>query len=263
MSLPDYEYHGLLASTWDLWRDDTANWSDRHFFLTLIERFGQPVLDLGCGTGRLVLDYAKLGIDIDGIDNSPEMLDICRAKAQKLGVAPALLERSLESLDLPRRYRTILGPSSVMQLCLTEGLASTLRRVIEYIEPGGAFVTPFGFAWREGDPLDTGWQLLFEKVRPEDGAIVRSWTHEWHEPAKQLWHAEQRFEVELGGKVIAREQHRRSPQGRWYRQQQVVRCFRDAGFADVQLFHEFDITVPAREGDRLFSVLGIKPLRPL
>lgn len=220
------------------------------------------MLDIGCGTGRLVLDYAKLGIDVDGIDNSPQMLAICRDKARKLGVAPAWLERNLESLDLPRRHRTILGPSSVMQLCLTEELSITLRRVFDFLEPGGAFVTPFGFAWREGDPLDTGWQLLFEKVRPEDGAIVRSWTHEWHEPAKQLWHAEQRFEVERDGKVVAREQHRRSPQGRWYTQEQVIRCFREAGFGDVQLLHEFDFDQPARPEDRLFSALGVKPTSP-
>jgi len=41
----------------------------------VIAQAGQPVLDVGCGTGRLLLDYMQQGIDVDGMDNSPEMPD--------------------------------------------------------------------------------------------------------------------------------------------------------------------------------------------
>jgi ubiquinone/menaquinone biosynthesis C-methylase UbiE len=102
-----------------VWRDDTAHWSDRFFFLDVIGQYGEPVLDIGCGTGRLLLDYLAQGIDIDGVDNSGEMLAICRTKAQRQGMpAPALYQQRMEQLKLPRSYRTILGPSSVLQLRL-------------------------------------------------------------------------------------------------------------------------------------------------
>src|SRR4030065_1563550 len=94
----DYEYHGLLAETWDLLRGDTSNWEDRFFYLELIEKYGQPVLDVGCGTGRLLLDYLAQGIDIDGVDNSPEMLALCRRKAHRLGLQPTLHEQYVEAL---------------------------------------------------------------------------------------------------------------------------------------------------------------------
>jgi ubiquinone/menaquinone biosynthesis C-methylase UbiE len=253
------DYVGLLASTWDLWRDNTADWDDRVFFLDIVRRYGQPALDVGCGTGRLVLDYLAQGIDIDGLDNSPEMLAICESKAKRMGLSPTLYLQRMETADLPRTYRTILAPSSTLQLLTDPDVArTTLHRLCSYLQPGGAFVTSFAFEWREGDPLDTGWELLFEKRRPEDGATVRSWTREWHEPAQQLWHAEQRFEVELGGKVIQAEQQRRSPEGRWYTQAQAVQLFRDAGLADIQLYHEFTRD-PAQQGDRLFCALGVKP----
>src|SRR5579864_3125227 len=119
MAQPGYEYWGLKASTWDLLRGDNPEWHDRDFFLDVIRRSGEPALDVGCGTGRLLLDYLGEGIDIDGVDNSPEMLAACRDKARRAGLEPRLFEQAMQSLDLPRRYRTMIVPACSFQL-LTE-----------------------------------------------------------------------------------------------------------------------------------------------
>lgn len=249
----------MVATTWDLHRDNTETWTDRVFFLEIVRKYGQPVLDVGCATGRLLLDYLAQGIDIDGVDNSPELLDICRAKAQAQGLTATVYQQRMETLDLPRKYCTILGPSSVFQLVTDADTArQTLNRFFAHLESGGAFVTSFSFDWREGEPLDSGWQPHFEKIRPEDGATVRSWVREWQEPDQQLWHAEQRFEVEKNGTVIEREHQTRSPEGRWYTQPQVKELFQAAGFVDIQFFHEFTLE-PALPDDRLFCALGVKP----
>ncbi|MCW5941296.1 MAG: class I SAM-dependent methyltransferase [Fimbriimonadaceae bacterium] len=253
-----YDYHGLLASTWDLARGDTSNWSDRHLFVDLIRRFGEPVLDIGCGTGRILLDLRALGMDAEGVDNSPEFLDLCRAKATAQNIEVEVYEQRMEELDLPRRFRTILAPSSALQL-LTDPpvFREALRRFFDHLLPGGALVASFAFEWRPGDPLDTGWELLFDKTRPEDGATVRSWTREWRDPEARLWHTEQRFEVELEGEVVQTEFHRRSPEGRWYGQIEVREVFAEAGFTDVRLLHEFTHE-PARPDDRLFCAVAVR-----
>src|SRR2546429_2167676 len=153
----DYEYHGLLAECWDLLRGDTSGWSDRAFFREAIGRYGQPVLDVGCGTGRLLLDYMGEGIDIEGVDNSPEMLSICRRKADAAGLTPRLFEQNMEELDLPRRYRTILVPSSSLQLVIEPDAADrAMKRLSAQLAPDGALVAPFMAVWREGEPLESG-----------------------------------------------------------------------------------------------------------
>src|SRR5437016_1597312 len=103
MTEQNYEYRGLKASTWDLSRGDTSSWTDRAYYLDVARKFGDPVLDVGCGTGRILLDFLAQAIDIDGVDNSPEMLDICRDKARQAGLSPTLYQQHMESLDLPRR----------------------------------------------------------------------------------------------------------------------------------------------------------------
>jgi SAM-dependent methyltransferase len=257
--LPDYDYYGLLAETWDLWRDNTENWSDSLLYLKIVQRFGEPVLDVGCGTGRILLDYLAKGVDVHGVDNSPEFLEICREKATAKHLSPTLYLQILETLSLPRAYRTILGASSVLQLITdTEATQNVLHKILDHLEQGGAYIGSFAFEWREGDPLDTGWELLFEKPRPEDGANVRSWTHEWHEPSKRLWHSEQRFEVTLQGEVLAEEHHVRSPEGLTYTQEQAIQLYKQVGFQHIQVFHEFT-EEPALPEDRLFCVQGIKP----
>ena len=106
MNSENYEYRGFLASAWDLLRGDTSDWPDRAFYRDIILQYGQPALDIGCGTGRLLLDYLAAGIDIDGVDNSPEMLAICKESAEA-GLHPTLFQQNMEALT----YREDIAPS--------------------------------------------------------------------------------------------------------------------------------------------------------
>jgi SAM-dependent methyltransferase len=239
---------------------DTTGWPDRVVFRDVVERSGAPVLDLGCATGRLLLEYLGDGIEVVGVDASPAMLDLVRAKAHRLGLAaPPLYHQRIEKLSLPLTFRTILAASSALQLVTDPAAADeAARRVFDHLQPGGTFAGSFAFDWRPGEPLDTGWELLFEVPRPDDGAVVRSWTRERRDPEQQLWHAEQRFEVELDGAVIESEHHQRSPEGRWYRQDQARSLLGSAGFVDIELFHGFTHDAADPE-DRLFWFTAVRP----
>ena len=255
----EYEYHGLMAETWDLFRGDTSQWQDRFFYLECIEKYGQPVLDVGCGTGRLMLDYLALGIQIDGVDNSPEMLSMCSQKASLLGLCPNLHEQGMEMLALPRLYRTILVPSSSFQLLLdVEQARRAMRRLYEHLLSGGALVMPFMLLWQPGDPVEnTTWELVAEKTRPSDGTVFRKWSRARYDPIQQLEHTEDRYDKLVNGRVIKQEHHKRSPATRWYTQVQAAELYRQAGFAHVEVLHGFTLE-PVLADDTLFTVIGVK-----
>ena len=253
----DHEYQGLVAATWDAFRGDTSGWPDRRFYLEAIGRYGQPALDVGCGTGRLLLDYVSIGIDIDGVDVSPEMLELCREKASRAGIVADLFEQRMEELDLPRRYRCILVPSSSFQLLLDPATAAeAMRRLRAHLEPGGALVMPFMTLWRPGEPLETEWTK--EVVRPEDGATLRRHSHARFEPATGLEHTDERYEVLRGGEVVASEHHVRSPATRSYTQEDAIGLYERSGFDQVKLYGEF-VWEPARPDEAVFCVVGCRP----
>jgi SAM-dependent methyltransferase len=254
---PSYEYYGMMAEFWDLIRGDTSNWEDRFFFLDVVKKFGQPVLDVGCGTGRILLDFMQQGIDIDGVDNSPEMLERLRQKAEKLNLHPSVYHQEMERLDLPRKYRTILVPSSSFQLLLDKKLPPiAIRHFYEHLLPDGVLAMPFMTLWKEGDPLES--DFTREAIRPDDGATVRRWQYARYDPGTELEHSIDRYEIIQNGQVIASEEHHQSPATRSYSQQQATDLYRKAGFTNIQALHEFTFE-PALPQDTTFSVLGFKP----
>lgn len=256
MTLPEYEYKGLMAEAWDVLRGDTSNWEDRFFFLESISKFGQPVLDVGCGTGRLLLDFLQQGIDIDGVDNSPEMLAICHQKAERLGLQPAIYEQYVEQLDLPRRYQTILIPSSSLQLVIEpKHVLQALERLHAHLLPGGLLLAPIMTLWKEGDPLETEWEK--SAVRERDGVEFRRVSWARYDPATELEHTKDLYQKIVDGQVVAEEQHQRSPATRSYTQGQITAIFEQAGFEELHLYSEFTFD-PVKPEDKVFVIRGRK-----
>ena len=256
MSLPDYEYKGLMAQAWDVLRGDTSKWPDRFFYLELIERFGQPVLDVGCGTGRLLLDYLVQGIDIEGVDNSPDMLGLCRRKATSLGLAPTLYEQYLETISLPRQYRTILIPSSTLQLVIEPAMVTqALERLADHLVPGGVVVAPFMRLWTADDPLSGEWEQT--GVRAEDGATLRRVSRSWHAAGSDIEHTEDHYRLLIDGEVLAEEVHRRSPATRSYTQAQARSIFENSDFNPVEMYSHFTFE-PVKADDTIFTIVAHK-----
>jgi SAM-dependent methyltransferase len=262
----DYEYRGLVAQSWDLLRGDTSAWPDRLFYRALIEQQRGPALDVGCGTGRLMLDYLAAGLDVDGVDNSPDMLALCRTKAaaMDLEVEGRLFLQEMETLTLSRRYATIFVPSSSFQL-LTDLAAAdrAMRRFYEHLAPRGMLVMSIMSKLWRGRPTPpqmqwSDWRKLAERRREEDSATVRRWIRTRYDHENQLEHEENRYEVLRDDIIIQSENHRRSPAVRWYSQSQVIAAYERAGFTDVKATSGFTFE-PASPEDTTFCVIGARP----
>ena len=134
--------YAALARYYDLENADFTE--DLDFWIELAEEFGGPVLELGCGTGRVLLNLARRGHAVTGIDNAPEMLDRLRAKLEAasgrhLAAPPSIVQAGMEDFDLPGSFGLAIMPfNTFMHLQTQEAQLAVLGRIRKHLAPGGA-----------------------------------------------------------------------------------------------------------------------------
>ena len=112
---------------------------------------GQPALDVGCGSGRLLVRWVADGLDVDGVDVSADMIEACRVAARRVGCEPGLYVQPTHRLDLQRRYHAIIS-------CGAFGLGGSraddmegLRRLRAHLLPGGVLALDYEVGEFEDD----------------------------------------------------------------------------------------------------------------
>ena len=100
------------------------------------------VLELGCGTGRVLIPTARMGKKITGVDSSPRMLERCRAQLtrepREVQDRITLVNADMRSLDLNRRFSIITLPFRPFQhLISVEDQLAALGSIHRHLEPGG------------------------------------------------------------------------------------------------------------------------------
>ena len=122
----DVECAAYLADV-DVWRE-------------LAEETSGPILDLGCGTGRVALDLASRGHDVTGIDTDPELVEALRVRARERGLQVDALPGDARSFELERSFALVISPMQVVQLLGgPDGRRSMFAAVRRHLDVGGTF----------------------------------------------------------------------------------------------------------------------------
>lgn len=171
-----------MASIYDAWADvyDSVYSyvrDDIPFYVDEALAAGGPVLELGCGTGRVTIPIAAAGVDIIGVDSSPAMLAVARRKAAALPQAERLrfVEGDMRDLGLGQKFSLVIIPfRGFLALMTVEDQMSALTSISSHLAPGGrlvfdVFVPDLDMLVQEGDTPyhlrdvvapDTAWRLV-------------------------------------------------------------------------------------------------------
>lgn len=111
---------------------------DEEFYLDLAQNADGPVLEVGCGTGRIYLDLLRAGVDAYGIDISESMLETLREKARERGLAPTVRQADMAAFQPEREYDLVIVPfrAFLHNLTLADRRA-TLQNLHDALTPGG------------------------------------------------------------------------------------------------------------------------------
>lgn len=156
---------------------------------------GGPVLELGCGTGRLLRPLAAAGHKVTGVDNSAAMLARLRAKLTETEashvtlLASDLLELNAALEPLNEQYGlAIFSYNTMMHFSLAQ-VTAVLRQLQPHLKNGGQLLidvaNPFIMAETAELP-----QLSLENqlIDPESGDHVLQFANSWHDESAQICH---------------------------------------------------------------------------
>ena len=114
---------------------------DIPFYLDEARRYGGPILELGCGTGRVAIPLAREGFEVTGLDISRPMLDHARSKAKGAGVSVRWVEADCRDFNLGREYGLVVFPfNSIAHLHDHESIEACLACVGAHLESTGRFI---------------------------------------------------------------------------------------------------------------------------
>jgi ubiquinone/menaquinone biosynthesis C-methylase UbiE len=135
-SLPSAHPYTEIAALYDLEHNRFRD--DLDLIHYIVETVGDPVLELGCGTGRVLAHLADLEMRLTGIDNSPSMLE--RARARLDGVADVrLVESEMSTTGLPDETFgvVLLALNTLMHASTLDEQRRVLAEAFRVLDPRG------------------------------------------------------------------------------------------------------------------------------
>ncbi|MFW6448805.1 MAG: class I SAM-dependent methyltransferase [Halobacteriota archaeon] len=117
---------------------------DESFYRELAMSADGPVLEVGCGTGRIYLELLRAGVDADGFDVSTRMLERLEAKAAAEDLEPFVWRDDMREFEAPREYDLLIVPFRTFLHNVTlRDQISSLERFRAALAPGGRLALNF------------------------------------------------------------------------------------------------------------------------
>ena len=234
-SVRGYIEPDLYDVAYGWWKDDIP------FYVAEARGAAGPVLEVGCGTGRVHLPLLQAGVDADGFDLHAGFLEVLRRKAAGLGVTARVVQADMRDFTLPRRYALVVIPFRAFLHNLTiEDELRTLRCCREHLEPGGRLVLDlFHPTFERLVEPDGQWRHEMDFRHPGSGALLAMWSCSTRDRVNQTQHADMELrELDAGGAVLARHPH--SVDLRWVHKGEMELLLRTAGFTRWEVAGGFD-----------------------
>ena len=217
---------------------------DVAFYVEEARRAGSPVLELACGTGRVLIPVAEAGLTVVGLDSATAMLSIAREKIAKLPDATQqrveLVEGDMRSFSLDQRFKLIMIPfRSFLHLLTTADQRQALGCIRDQLTDDGRLVFNIFDPRLETIAAHLGTLgAALKKFRELTHPDVVVWESRRYDPVQQIIEEERIFEeLDADGRVVAKTY---APlRLRWVYRYEMQYLLELSGFAVEALYGSF------------------------
>jgi len=211
-------------------------------------------LEIGCGSGRLLIPLLARGFDVEGLDNSPDMLALCRKQGAGRVPPPVLHTGDMLSFTPSSPYLSLLLPAFTFQLA-SDPLAALLH-FTEILSPGGAlYLTVFRpLAELAGDLPENEWFADHQTTLPGGHCATLESRHSIDRRARTLVrkHRYAVFAPDNSTDPVAT--HTSTHSLRWFEPGELERLLATTGFAVTRRIAEFDPATPVDEETQILTL---------
>jgi SAM-dependent methyltransferase len=247
MTAAGYDEYALIADFYD----HVVPYRERpdvNFFVEMALQAAGPVLEAGCGTGRILIPTARAGVNITGLDISKTMLQICRQRlareTQDVQRHVALLEADMRGFDLPSRFTLATLPFRPFQHLLSvDDQIACLRTLNRHLVNGGKIILdvfdpylPYLAAEKFGEESEPEPEF----VMPDGRQVTRRFRITGRDRARQIQEVELLYDVRLPQGGQERLVH--SFAMRYFFRYEIEHLLSRCGFEVEALYGDYDRT---------------------
>jgi SAM-dependent methyltransferase len=222
------------------------------FYFGLAREARGPVLDVACGTGRILLPCLAEGIDIEGVDLFEPMLRRLRAKAAEQGLSPRLHRADMSEFSIDRKFALVMIPFNAFIHNMTQAAQiRCLSLCREHLVPGGVLAFDTFFPCWEIVGAPAGMRAFEgEMPHPVTGLPMRMYDTRTFDRVAQTQHSLNEFEI-LAADGSVESVIRTECSSRYIFKHEMELLLRVAGFARWEIYGDFERRPLTRENDQM------------
>ncbi|HEY9801684.1 MAG TPA: class I SAM-dependent methyltransferase [Leptolyngbyaceae cyanobacterium] len=225
-------YGALCTEAYDITKPIGGTYPDVPYYIKHLSQIRGRILEAMVGTGRLLIPLLETGLNVEGIDNSPDMLAVCRQHSKDRGLNPVLYQGNIENLNLPGKFKAIIVSFGSFMLLEKRTVAiAALQSFARHLEPQGRI-----FIDLELPIEDFKTENIIQQRAPiscPDGSTILLQTTSTIDWLNQTNRTVIRYEKWKDGKLLATElQH--FPL-HWFGRDEFIMCLRETGYTDINL----------------------------
>jgi SAM-dependent methyltransferase len=200
-------FYATIARYYDAEHTDKID--DLPLYDELAAEYGEPILEIGCGTGRVMFHLAQTGYTVHGIDNEVTMLERARQRLNTLPHLKDLLtlhQGDVFTYSLEQRFKlTLLSYNALMHFHEQDAQLALLKRLREWTEDDGLLVIDLPnagetFASQDSDTIT----LERTFIEPENGHLVMQQAVSYLDRVEQLMRVTWIYDEVTGDGILKR-----------------------------------------------------------